>query len=159
MWWLDSPSRFVVCWAARQRRFGRAPPTSSALLLPCSSSLPLPLLLLSPDISHLLLLRLLRTILRGTVLTLLFFVPLTRLSLRSTDNWLVLDHITLPTDHPSTPPTHLPSRNTMAAAPVTSNPHSEAPSEKQKLNGTSSSEATANSLDNLDNPRFKELQR
>lgn len=47
----------------------------------------------------------------------------------------------------------------MAAAPVTSNPQSEAPSEKQKLNGTSSSEATANSLDNLDNPRFKELQR
>jgi len=46
----------------------------------------------------------------------------------------------------------------MAAAPVTSNPQSEAPSEKQKFNGTSS-EATANSLDNLDNPRFKELQR
>lgn len=52
----------------------------------------------------------------------------------------------------------------MAAAPVTSNPQtpSEAPSDKQKqtnANSISSAEATANSLDNLDNPKFKDLQR
>lgn len=52
----------------------------------------------------------------------------------------------------------------MAAAPVTSNPQtpSEAPSDQQKqtnANGISSAEATANSLDNLDNPKFKDLQR
>lgn len=52
----------------------------------------------------------------------------------------------------------------MAAAAVTSNHHtpSDTASEKQNqvlVNGASPAEATANSLDNLDNPRFKELQR
>ncbi|KAK5715860.1 hypothetical protein LTS12_027780, partial [Elasticomyces elasticus] len=48
----------------------------------------------------------------------------------------------------------------MAAAPV-SRPPSEAPSERKQapFNGVARAEATANSLDNLDNPRFKELQR
>ena len=48
------------------------------------------------------------------------------------------------------------------AADLVTQSTSEGSSEKQRqvyTNGSSQAEATANSLDNLDNPRFKELQR
>lgn len=154
-----------VCFAARdrKRRFGGGPPpttlsSSLSLLvyLSTSSLHPPPLFIPAASFAHSL--RYVYRILPASLLVACFFLSFHLLCLSCQPRHLPLAYL------PTYLYTHIYTRNTMAAAPVSSNPQtpSETPSDKQKqtnANGISSAEATANSLDNLDNPKFKDLQR